>query len=98
MSSSGLLATLLLVPNSAASPEPALPPPPGPVICYRHYATLFGAQSVPFRIRYTHTWGTVVRTAVTPTGEYPVQIDTVSWMPATLEIRPLALRPEPGVT
>jgi hypothetical protein len=58
---------------------------------------LFGAQSVPYQVRYTHTWATVVRTAVTPAGEYPVEIHTVSWMPATLQIRPLALRPEPGV-
>jgi len=37
-----------------------------------------------------------VRTIVTPTGEQVVSVETISWMPATLAIRPLALRPETG--
>src|SRR5439155_25181493 len=63
----------------------------------RYYMTLFGTQSVPFRTRYTHTWAIFARTAMTPAGEVVVAVDTISWMPATLEIRPLALVPEPGV-
>lgn len=94
----GLLLAALLGPAAAGSPErQPPPPPPGPVLGERYYATVFGTQSVPLRIKYTHTWATYVRTVVTPAGEFPAAINTVSWMPATLDIRPLALRPEPGV-
>lgn len=83
---------------SAGGPEQQPPPPPaGPVLRERYYMTLFGAQSIPFQIKYTHTWATYVRTVVTPAGEFPAAVNTVSWMPATLRIRPLALRPETGV-
>lgn len=95
----GLLIAALLAPHAAAGPEQQPPPPPtgGPVLRERYYMTIFGAQSVPFQIRYTHTWATYVRTVVTPAGEFPAAINTVSWMPASLHIRPLALRPEAGV-
>lgn len=58
----------------------------------RHFLVLFGAQSMPYRAEFTHTWATVAR--VGPAG---VQADTVSWLPATLDIAPLRLRSEPGV-
>lgn len=63
----------------------------------RYYMTLFGAQSSPPQPSKTHTWATFVRTRITPDGEVPVAVDTVSWMPATLRIRPLAFRRETGV-
>lgn len=63
----------------------------------RHYLTLFGAQSVPYRIRYTHTWAVFTRTAVTPTGEAVLESHAISWMPATFKVRPFAVRTEPGV-
>jgi hypothetical protein len=94
----GLLIAALLGSSLAGSPERQPPPPPaGPALGERYYITLFGAQSVPFRVRYTHTWATYVRTVITPAGEFPAAINTVSWMPATLSIRPLAIRPEQGV-
>ena len=62
-----------------------------------YYLTVFGSQSVPYRTRYTHTWATFVRAAPLADGGVSVQADTISWMPATLHIRPLAVRPEPGV-
>jgi hypothetical protein len=58
----------------------------------RHFLVRYGAQGAPYRTLLTHTWATVVR--VGPAG---VQSDTISWMPATLDIRPLAVVPEPGV-
>jgi hypothetical protein len=91
----GFLIAALLAPGSPEQQPP--PPPPGPVLGERYYMTLFGTQSIPFQIRYTHTWATYVRTVVTPAGEFPAAINTVSWMPASLRIRPLALRPDPGV-
>lgn len=90
-----LVAALLSADAPGTERQP--PPPPGPVLGERYYMTLFGAQSVPIRTRYTHTWATFVRTVLTPAGEFPAAINTVSWMPATLEIRPFALRREPGV-
>jgi hypothetical protein len=62
----------------------------------RDYMTLFGAQSAPFRTRNTHTFATFTRTVPTPSGEAVAESHTVSWLPATLRVRPLALRPEPG--
>src|SRR5262245_28661533 len=89
MSCVGPLLTILFVVGQ-------VPPPPPPVTGERFYIALFGAQSVPLRTRNTHTWATFVRTAVTPIGEFPIAVDTISWLPASLSIRPLALRREPG--
>lgn len=63
----------------------------------RYYMVLFGTQSVPFDVRHTHTFATFVRTEVLPVGERVAAVDTVSWMPATLYIRPFAVFPERGV-
>ena len=65
-----------------------------------HYFVLvFGSQSSPKLLRYTHTWATFVRAV----GEgpdpnaYALQVHTISWLPATLEVKVLRPRPEPGV-
>jgi hypothetical protein len=58
----------------------------------RYFILVFGSQSVPKVPRRTHTWATVVRVTGTE-----VEADTISWMPATLEIRPWRFRVEPGV-
>lgn len=63
--------------------------PPGE----RYYLLVFGSQSVPKRAKYTHTWATAVRV----TADGTVSEHTISWMPATLDIRPLARTPETGV-
>jgi hypothetical protein len=81
------LALLLLAPVAVAQPVPG----------ERYYMTLFGAQSVPFRNRLTHTFAEFTRTVPTPYGEAVAESHTVSWLPATLRIRVFALRPEPGV-
>lgn len=67
-----------------------------PLAGERYYMTVFGAQSSPLRLRLTHTFAEFTRTVPTPMGEMVAESHTVSWMPATLRIRPLALRPEPG--
>ncbi len=70
-----------------------MPAPPGE----RYYLIVFGSQSTPKRAKYTHTWATVVRvTGCGGPGEPVVEEHTISWMPATLDIRPLARRPETG--
>jgi hypothetical protein len=65
--------------------------------CERYYVTLFGGQGDLLRPRTAHTWATFVRTASTPTGERVVGEDTISWLPATLNVRPWALLSESGV-
>lgn len=61
-----------------------------------YYITVFGAGSNPLRASRTHTFATFTRVQQTPDGPV-VDNDTISWMPAMRRIRPLALRPEPGV-
>lgn len=80
---------------------PAFAQPPAPVVLLgggeRYFVTLFGGQGDLFRPRTAHTWATFVRTFVTPAGEVVVGEDTISWLPATLNVRPWALRSETGV-
>jgi hypothetical protein len=63
-----------------------------------YYVLVFGAQ-LPVRIpRFTHTWAVVVRTTEVPGSPPQVNdVDTISWMPATLVIHPYRLWVEPGV-
>lgn len=69
-------------------------PPPNE----RYYLMMFGSQSTPRQAKYTHTWATVVKVTDNGPGASPgIDAQTISWMPATLEIRPLSLRTEPGV-
>jgi hypothetical protein len=65
----------------------------------RYFVMIFGSESVPKRPRYSHTWATIVKAmpdAASP-GSYQLESQTISWMPRTLNIRPLALRGECGV-
>src|SRR4051794_10578379 len=63
-----------------------------------YYVMVFASQSHPKLPRYTHTWATFVRAA----GEgadpdaYALEAHTVSWLPATIAIRPWNPCPEPG--
>lgn len=89
------LATKPPTPADDIPPEAGLTAvaPPGE----RYYLLVFGSQSAPKRPRYTHTWATAVRaTGCDGPGGPAVDEHTISWMPASLDIRPLALRPEPG--
>ena len=64
-----------------------------------YYVMIFGSQSHPKQLRYTHTWATFIRA----TGEgpdpnsYALQVHTISWLPQTLEIKVWRPWPEPGV-
>ncbi len=68
-----------------------------PACTDRYYVTLFGGQGDLFRPRTAHTWATFVRTEGSPTGERVVAEDTISWLPATLNVRPWAIMSETGV-
>jgi hypothetical protein len=70
------------------------PAPPGE----RYYCLVFSAQSVPKLPRYTHTWVTVVRATPREQGCPPeLDVQTISWLPATLHIEPFDFCVEPGV-
>jgi hypothetical protein len=62
-----------------------------------YYILVFGSQTTPRIPRYTHTWATVVKTTELPGS--PPQVDevhTISWLPATLEVRPFRFWVEKG--
>jgi hypothetical protein len=65
----------------------------------RYFLIVFASQSTPKLPRFSHSFGTILRVADPGPGETPVLVDsfTISWMPATLKIHPLTLRPEAGV-
>lgn len=64
-----------------------------------YYVMIFGSQSSPKLLRYTHTWATFVRAV----GEgpdprdYAIRAHTISWLPRSLEVRVWRPWPEPGV-
>lgn len=89
------MAFLLLGASLVSSLVPAPPTPAQPTP--GHYITVFGMGSRPLIASRTHTFATITRIQPTPTGDMIVTNDTISWLPATLRIRPLALRPELGV-
>ena len=50
---------------------------------------IFGSQSNPKQLRYTHTWATYVRAVgegPDPT-QYALEAHTISWLPQTLVVR-----------
>jgi hypothetical protein len=65
----------------------------------RYYTLIFGSQSHPKLLQYTHTWATFIRVVGEgddPNG-YQVYQHTISWLPASLDVRTWALLPERGV-
>lgn len=71
----------------------ALTAPPG-----EHYFILiFGSQSTPKRAKYTHSWATVVKVVGCDGPTLPtIEEQTISWMPASLDIQPWSFHVEPG--
>ena len=83
------LSPLRTMPHGTISDDPV----PGE----RYYVLVFGSQRATHVPRYTHTWATVVRTREIPDQPCEVvEVDTISWMPATLDIHPWRFAPEPG--
>jgi len=64
-----------------------------------YYLLVFGSQSEPKLLRYTHTWATFVKVE----SDGPdldrslLTVHTISWLPRSLEVRTFAPRAEPGV-
>jgi hypothetical protein len=65
----------------------------------RYYTLIFGSQSCPKQLRYTHTWATFVRVVGDPSDPNGCQVyqHTISWLPATLDVRVWSPFPETGV-
>jgi hypothetical protein len=65
---------------------------------YEHYYLLvFASQTTPRIPRYTHSWATLVTTTEPPGGPAQVtEVATISWLPATLDVRPFRFRVEKG--
>jgi hypothetical protein len=64
----------------------------------RYYCLVFSAQSVPKLPRWTHTWVSVVRATPRQQGCPPqLDVQTISWLPAALNIEPFDFCVEPGV-
>jgi hypothetical protein len=64
----------------------------------RYFILLFGSQTCPKHPKYTHSWATVVKaTGCEGPGAPTVEQSTISWLPATLDIRVWSLCVEPGV-
>ncbi len=65
----------------------------------RYFASIFGSESKPKKAKLTHTFAYVVK--ATGTGEgienYTLELDTISWMPAAMVIKPHRFIPEEGV-
>jgi hypothetical protein len=65
----------------------------------QYYLMIFGSQSSPKLLRYTHTWATFIRAV----GEgpdpsnYALYAHTISWLPQTLEVNVWTPFPEIGV-
>src|SRR5260370_18835252 len=58
----------------------------------RYYCLVFSAESTPKLMRFTHTWATVVRVAEREDGGPPlIDAQTISWLPAAIDIHPLDL-------
>lgn len=62
------------------------------------YVIVFGAESTPKLPRFTHSWAVFIHVIEPGQGREPcIEAQTISWMPATLEIRPWCFHVEPPV-
>jgi hypothetical protein len=64
-----------------------------------YYVMIFGSQSKPKLLQYTHTWATFIRAVGEgpDASNYALDLHTISWLPQSLDIRTWSFLPEPGV-
>jgi hypothetical protein len=64
-----------------------------------YYAMIFGSQSKPKLLQYTHTWATFIRAVGEgpDANQYSISEHTISWLPQSLDVRTWSVLPEPGV-
>jgi hypothetical protein len=64
-----------------------------------YYAMIFGSQSKPKLLQYTHTWATFIRAVGEgpDANNYILYQHSISWLPQSLDVQTWSLLPEPGV-
>jgi hypothetical protein len=64
-----------------------------------YYVMIFGSQSKPKLLQYTHTWATFIRAVGEgpDANNYALYQHTISWLPESLDVRTWSLFPERGV-
>src|SRR5262249_46205036 len=63
-----------------------------------YYAIVFGSQTRPKLLRYTHPWAPFIRAADSGTPGQPIlEAHTISWLPESMNIQTWTPIPEPGV-
>jgi hypothetical protein len=64
-----------------------------------YYVMIFGSQSSPKLLQYTHTWATFIRAVGEgpDANDYALYQHTISWLPQSLDVQTWTLLPEPGV-
>jgi hypothetical protein len=64
-----------------------------------YYVMIFGSQSKPKLLQYTHTWATFIRVVGEgpDANNYALYQHTISWLPQSLDVRTWTILPEPGV-
>lgn len=66
--------------------------------CDRYYLLIFSSENTLKQPRFTHTWATAVHVRNLGPNQPPIlEQHTISWMPATLDIKPLRTTIEPGI-
>ncbi|MGC3967284.1 MAG: hypothetical protein QM775_07910 [Pirellulales bacterium] len=86
----------------SGAPSLSAPPPVAEVPTIspdRYFVMVFGSESYPKRGKYTHTWYTIVKASPNLDVEntYKLEAHTISWMPRSLNIRVIKLRPDCGI-
>ena len=63
----------------------------------RYYLIMFASENALHQPKYSHTWGTLVRAISSPECSEPsLEVQTISWLPTTLEIDATSRHVEPG--
>jgi hypothetical protein len=82
-------AAALTAPTDSVPPAPTATPE-------RYFFILYGGQSLPFKPKTAHTWATFVKAAPDAAGVLNMEHFTISWLPATGEVKPWKCRAETG--
>lgn len=97
ISFAGCASTAVRPPSPAQNLSPqellATPAPPNE----RYFLMVFGSETMPRMPRFCHSWATVVKVTDCANGAPPIiEEHTISWMPATLKIKPWRFKVEEG--
>lgn len=90
------MSLLLAAALAAPGPDPAPGPAAGPVPA-ADYLVVFAADAARYKATQAHTFAALVRVETPPGGPPRVaDVHSISWLPETMTVRGLAIRPEKG--